>query len=103
MTTVYDQGRVPQIKPRHRLRIAREEAGLDQTELADSIGISRTSVSNAESGRSMPRKVVFNAWALVTGVPVKWLLEGTTENPHPEGPDGGSLLPRLDSNQQPSD
>ncbi|OZF47677.1 helix-turn-helix transcriptional regulator [Rhodococcus sp. 14-2470-1a] len=104
MTTVYDQGRVPEILPKHRLRIARDNAGLEQNELADIIGISRQSVSNAESGKSTPRKVVFNAWALATGVPVQWLLTGEAESPRPDGdPNGGSQLPRLDSNQQPSD
>ncbi|OZD75191.1 XRE family transcriptional regulator [Rhodococcus sp. 05-339-2] len=103
MTTVYDQGRAPEIQPRHRLRIAREEAGLEQAELAERIGISRQSVSNAESGKTSPRKLIFNAWALATGVPVSWLQTGTVESPRPDGPDGGSELPHLDSNQEPFD
>lgn len=41
MTTAYDLGEVPEILVRHRLRIARESAGLEQSELAEMIGISR--------------------------------------------------------------
>jgi len=48
----------------HRLRIAREWAGLEQGELADRIGISRQSVGSAERGRSHPRRITLNAWAL---------------------------------------
>jgi DNA-binding XRE family transcriptional regulator len=86
MTSAYDAGTPPEIKVRHRLRIAREEASLEQGELADLIGVSRQSISAAESGKSEPRKITLNAWALATGVPVKWLETGfTTHHPKPGG------------------
>ncbi|MGB3370022.1 MAG: helix-turn-helix transcriptional regulator [Rhodococcus sp. (in: high G+C Gram-positive bacteria)] len=85
------------------MRIAREAIELEQSELADRMGVSRNTIGNAEKGRTKPRKIVLNAWALACGVPVSWLETGNAENPHPDGPDGGSELPRLDSNQQPSD
>jgi transcriptional regulator with XRE-family HTH domain len=68
--------RVPDITVPHRLRIARETSGLDQTELADLIGVSRGTISNAENGRRNPRQIVVNAWATATGVPVEWLMNG---------------------------
>jgi transcriptional regulator with XRE-family HTH domain len=76
MTSAYEGGVVPVIEVRHRLRIAREHAGLEQEQLADLIGISRTSIGNAERGVVHPRRITLNAWALATGVPVTWLLTG---------------------------
>jgi transcriptional regulator with XRE-family HTH domain len=70
-----------------RLRKARETAGLDQAELAELMGISRASVTNAEKGHHGVRKIVLNAWALATGVPVSWLetgVEGEPEDPRPK-------------------
>lgn len=87
MTTAYEAGKIPQILMRHRLRIAREAAGLEQADLAGLMGVSRNTVGNAESGKTDPRKIVLNAWALATGVPVSWLERG--ESPQPERPDGG--------------
>ena len=94
--------RIPKFDLNDRLRKARETADLDQTQLAELIGVSRNSVSAAERGASKPRKPVLIAWAFATRVPFEWLMTGSTNNetPDPEGP-GGELL-RLDSNQQPS-
>ena len=69
-------GRIPDITVPHRLRIARETAGLDQNELADKMGVSRGTISNAENGRRIPRKIVVNAWSSATGVSKEWLLTG---------------------------
>jgi transcriptional regulator with XRE-family HTH domain len=81
MTSAYESGNVPPILVKHRLRIAREYAHLEQDELADLIGVSRTTVSNAESGRVKPRKITLNAWALACGVPVGWIEQGSTPTP----------------------
>lgn len=86
---------MPPIEVRHRLRIAREYAGLDQKQLADLIGISRTSVGNAETGVVRPRRITLNAWALACGVPVSWLTDGVSKGPD-DGPESrlGELNPR---------
>ena len=102
MTTAYENGQVPEITLRHRLMIARLETGMSQSDLAHAIGVSRTSISNAESGTVTPRRIVVNAWALATGVPVSWLLKGETPA-GPEGPDEGPECARRDSNPKPSD
>ena len=86
---------------RHRLRIAREEAGLDQGDLADRMGVSRNTVSNTESGKSTPQRVVINAWALATGCPVNWLITGCA--PPGPAPDGGDECPQQGSNLRPAD
>ena len=106
MTSAYDQGTIPPITLRHRLRIAREAAGLEQSELADAIGISRNTVGNIEKGKlkTPPRKIIVNAWALACGVPVSWLIDGIHPSGGPTGggaptapipSDGGSLLSGL--------
>ena len=89
MTTAFEQGQVPPIEIRHRLRIAREYAGYDTTTLADLVAVSRNTITNAESGRVSPRRIMVNAWALATGVPVSWLL---TREPPAEHPGPSSRL-----------
>lgn len=88
MTSAYDQGRIPDFEMRHRLQLAREFAGYSREQLADAMEVSRNTVYNAEAGRTHPRKLVLNAWALATGVPVSWLLTGEPPADHP-GPTSG--------------
>lgn len=78
MTTPEVPGQAWQIELCHRLRIAREKAGLSQAELADSIEISRRSVTAYESGDAKPRRHVLVAWALRTGTSSEWLVSGDT-------------------------
>lgn len=92
MTTVYESGREPQILVHHRLRIAREFAGLEQEQLAARIGVSRNTVGNTEKGRVKPRKITLNAWALACGVPVSWIENGTDAKKNPPDDGGGSRL-----------
>lgn len=84
-----------------RLRKAREGAGLEQSAIADDLGVSRRSVGNWECGHVVPKRATLLAWALRTGVPV-WWLEGA-EEPQQDSPAGAHRLPRLDLNQRPSD
>ena len=93
--------RIPQWSRGDRLRKARTLTGLSTREFAERVGISPKSVNNYEGDAVEPRKIVMNAWALATGVPVEWLETGTAPT-GTDGPDGGHVLPRLDSNQQPS-
>ena len=67
------QGVRPPIELRHRLRIAREYAGLDQEQLAERIDSARSTVSNAETGKVTPRRIVVAAWAMACGVSRHWL------------------------------
>lgn len=90
MTSAYDQGHIPNFELRHRLQLAREYAGYDRQQLADKMEISRNSVLNAETGRTTPRKIVLNTWALACGVPVSWIITGQPPAGGPD-PDNGSL------------
>ena len=67
---------VPQWDLRHRLLRAREYAGLEQSELARELGVSRTTVSNAERGAHSPRRALILAWGLRCGVSLRWLETG---------------------------
>lgn len=86
MSTPETEGRIPQWTLGDRLRKAREDAGLQQQELADRIGISRRSVSAYESDDSIPRRPVLVVWALGTGVKLHWLQD---EAPRVETEPGG--------------
>jgi transcriptional regulator with XRE-family HTH domain len=59
-----------------RLRKAREKTGLDQTQFAELIGVSRVSVGHWEAGRREPRTIYLRAWATATSVPACWLATG---------------------------
>ena len=90
---------IPQWTLGDRLRKAREDAGLSQAELADLVNVSRATVSNAEVGARRPLPITIESWARVTSVPEEWLKTGKA--PAGQGPGGGQVLPRLDSNQKP--
>lgn len=95
MTSTQTTLRVPEFDVSDRLRKARETAGYDQAELADLIGVSRETVGNYERGRTRPRKIVMNAWALATGVPVEWLRDGWAprgSNPEPTGSESAQVI-----------
>jgi transcriptional regulator with XRE-family HTH domain len=77
-------GVVPGWDVTHKLVRAREWAGLEQTQLAELLGISRASVSNYERGIRPAKRHLLLAWAAVTGVDPQWL--GADEAPaRPEG------------------
>lgn len=50
--------------------------------MAASIGCSDRTVSNYELDQTRPPKLVINHYALMTGVPIEWLMN---ESFHPEG------------------
>lgn len=75
-------GFIPEWRISDRLRRAREHSGLGQVEFAEKTGISRATISNAETGRSEPQKTTIKVWALATGVNYEWLLTGKTPPPN---------------------
>ena len=100
MTTSHQTaGLVPHWTISDRIRKAREVAGLRQPELAEAIGVSRATLANTEQGTRDPRRGELIAIAFATGTDFRWLETG--ETPAGPRPDGGEMLPLLDSNQQP--
>lgn len=75
-TTAPDIALLPKWTVADRLRKAREDADLDQAELAERIGVSRSTIGNYEGAKVTPRKPILRLWAEETGVPLAWLLDG---------------------------
>ena len=92
MTSATQAGACPPIELRHRLRIAREYAGLDQEQLADRIEAARSTVSNAETGKVTPRRIVVVAWAMACGVSRQWLESGKDPEDDPDPNSGLGII-----------
>ena len=73
MSEVVVQGAGPEWTLTDRLRKAREHSGLEQTEIAEVMGVSVRSIRNYEAGRNTPKRPQLIAWAFATGVPLAWL------------------------------
>lgn len=116
-----------------RLRKSLRVSGVGVQEMADFLEVSRNTVSAWVNGRTPPSSQSIRLWAARTGVPYDWLKYGYESPPpspghpmrrredrllHSVSPDevatdqdalayvllaDDSLLPRLDSNQEPSD
>lgn len=69
-------GLIPKFQLRHRVKLAREVAELQQLELAAITGLSRATIANIEVGRANPRKVSLMLIAYATGVDLHWLETG---------------------------
>lgn len=92
---------VPQFDLADRMRKALRTSDLGVQDMADYLGVARSTVGKWINGHINPSKQSLRLWALRTGVDFDWLMTG--ENPHQLVASGGSVeLPRLDSNQQPA-
>ena len=103
------QWRVPEWTLADRLRKIRRLTGMPQGEFARAINVPEPRYAAWESGRNQPHSSDLLAVAkrieLLTQVPATWVLGlDTTNGPRPTMTWGeGHGLPRLDSDQQPSD
>jgi transcriptional regulator with XRE-family HTH domain len=92
------QGSVPPWTITDRLRKSREITGLDQVQFAHEIGCSRATVSNYERGAKAHTKSVLMTWAMRSGVPLEWLLNGqeappsSTPGTHPSRENANRVL-----------
>lgn len=75
-------GNVPVWTLGDRLRKARTWRGIEREDMAQSIGCTTRTISNYELDQTRPPKLVINHYALMTGVPIEWLMGETF---HPEG------------------
>lgn len=89
-TSIQLGGQVPNWTIADRVRKAREFAGLKQLELAESVGMARTSLARIEQGKSSPRRTTLIAISFATGVSLEWLENG--ETPAPDSPGGGDVV-----------
>lgn len=80
-----------------RLQKSREEAGITVEQMAERLGVSKSSVSNYERDVTEMRPSKLSEWADVTGVPVWWLL-GVAVPTVSDGDDGLGIKTRWDWN-----
>lgn len=86
MTTNPNAGAIPPMNTLpNRLRVAREYAGLSQSELGDRAGVARNTISRAESGTRAPSRATVTVWAWACGVDADWLRNGHEKTPPPSG------------------
>lgn len=76
LNSIKTGGLIPKFQLRHRVKLAREVAELQQLELAAITGLSRATIANIEVGRANPRKVSLMLIAYATGVNLHWLETG---------------------------
>ncbi|WP_067440844.1 helix-turn-helix domain-containing protein [Nocardioides jensenii] len=67
---------IPTFTMGDRLRKAREGTGLTTREFALRLGVSQSTVTNAENDHTRTRRITLLMWSQVTGVPVEWLETG---------------------------
>ena|SRR5260221_6143127 len=63
-----------------RLRIAREQAGLSQGQVAKMLNLHRPTISEIEAGRRKVTAEELSTFADIYGVSLSWLLEGQNDN-----------------------
>lgn len=61
------------------VRIARDHAGMTQLELADAVGLTRTSITNLEAGRQRPLLIQAYAISQALAAPLDALLSACLE------------------------
>lgn len=77
MSIDMNAGIIPQITVGHRLRIAREQAGFDKLQLARITGISASTLTSYELGKTKRfTQSNINLIALVTNVNRDWIMSG---------------------------
>ena len=85
----FEQGEIGEIPPLTfdwRLRMSLEKAGMRQSDLADTLGLNRGTVSRWINGEK-PRRAQVMACALALGVPFSWLDTGKAPADKPEPSD----------------
>jgi transcriptional regulator with XRE-family HTH domain len=90
MTTAVDFGHIPERTIGRRLRDAREDTGMSQSEFAEATGLSRRTISRCEQAVDLSeiKRPTLLSWAFATNVPLEWLRTGIVPS---SGDDGNGL------------
>jgi len=75
-----------------RIASARATKGYSTAQLAQRMGVKKSTVENWEKGRSIPRANRLNTVAGILNVPLAWLLGGSDALDKPSAPDDATLL-----------
>ena len=108
MSTDAAMGRIPDLTLGWRLQMALQHGGVSAQEMADDLGVSRSTVSRwLNDHGAAPRAAYVKQWALRTHVSYAWLStgsDGTAIGPRPAmtRDAGRARRPRHDSNVQPT-
>lgn len=70
-----------------RIANAREERGLSKQDLANQLGVKKSTLEHWECGKTAPRANRLNQLAGVLNVPLLWLMGGSDMPPSSMGPD----------------
>ena len=65
-----------------RMQRSLAHASMSVDQMATELGVSRQTVSRWMNGHGEPRVGYLKLWALRTGVPVAWLIEGVSDRPN---------------------
>ena len=68
-----------------KLRASRILAGMDQGQIAEAIGVARTTVSGWETDKFEPTASSLFAWARETNQPLDWFAEGLVGDARSKG------------------
>lgn len=91
---------LPQFLLGHYMRLSMDSAGLTVEDMAERMGVSRTTVSRWLNNRSEPRRGELLAWAQLTDVPVWWLQN--ERNPRQDGDGGSGAIARPEGLEPPT-
>jgi transcriptional regulator with XRE-family HTH domain len=92
MSEAAASGGAPEWDLADRMRKALRVADIGVQDMAAYLGVNRSTVSTWINGRIAPSTQTLRLWSMRTGVSYEWLVAD----------DGGSGLPRKDSNLQPA-
>lgn len=67
-----------------RCRKARLTLGLDQSDFAEALGVTRNTVGNYEADKTKAQRALLRAWASLCNVPYEWLV-GDADVPFTKG------------------
>lgn len=89
MTTAHRDhvGVIPEWTLGWRLQRALAHSGMSVEQMARDLGVTRTTISRWLHDRGTPRLVYIRQWALMTGVPLGWLVAGDEPVAAPDGGD----------------
>lgn len=84
---------IPPLTLGWRLQMSLDYAGISTQQMADELGVVRSTVSRwMHDNGAPPRDGFLRLWALRTGVPYEWLRDGVASSGDPAGPDRGPGL-----------
>ena len=74
-----NQGTIPEVGLDWRLQIALGQVDMEKEQMADYLGVHRSTVSRWVNGHGRPRDAFIRQWALRCGVPYLWLRNGDVD------------------------